>query len=201
MTEIKSALEIAMEKTQGIKGDKTTLKINELKNEGKKLASEYLDPVSKVDEGEVAAKFKSLSKEDKNPYIEGFAGVMIANITLPSNNTFPETLKALEKGLQLVIKDRKQLSYIFQQISQFFEQYLTTREQIEQGVKEQYEPKLREKERALEQQMGAPVDLTHEQDPEYLSLLSKNYARLDEQYNEALGRVKEQLEQMIKAGR
>lgn len=205
MTEIKSALEIAMAKTQDIKGDKNTLKMNELKNQGKKLASEFLDPVSKVSERDVIAKLKSLPGEEKKAYVDGFFKVMLANLTLPSSDAYAEKLgerlETLEKGMQAVLKDRKQTSYIFQQIQQFFEQYLNTREQIEESVKAQYEPKLREKERALEQQMGAKVNLTHEQDQEYLALLSKNYGRLDEQYNEALQQVKDQFEQMLNAGR
>ena len=78
---------------------------------------------------------------------------------------------------------------------------MEAREQIETGVKEQYEPKLREKEVLLEKQMGAKVHLTHEQDPEFLALLSKNYSRLDEQYNQALQQVKDQLKQLLEAGR
>ena len=35
MTEIKSALELALERTQDIQGDKETLKANELRNKGK----------------------------------------------------------------------------------------------------------------------------------------------------------------------
>ena len=196
MTEIKSALEIALARTQDIQGDKETLKLNELKNEGKKLASAYLDQLSETGEREVASKLKSLPDSEKKPYVEGFSGVLIANLTLPSGDEFDEKLTALEKGFQTIIKDKKQITYIFQQINQFFEQYIKTRLQIENAVKEQYEPKLREKERLLEQQMGAKVHLTHEQDQEYLALLSKNYSRLDEQYNQALGQVKDQLKQM-----
>ena len=196
MTEIKSALEIALARTQDIQGDKETLKLNELKNEGKKLASAYLDQLSETGEREVASKLKSLPDSEKKPYVEGFSGVLIANLTLPSGDEFDEKLTALEKGFQTIVKDKKQVTYIFQQISQFFEQYIKTRLQIENAVKEQYEPKLREKERLLEQQMGAKVHLTHEQDQEYLALLSKNYSRLDEQYNQALGQVKDQLKQM-----
>ena len=45
MTHIKSALEIAMERTEDVKGNKETLLIHELKNEGMKLVSEALrDP-------------------------------------------------------------------------------------------------------------------------------------------------------------
>ncbi len=196
MTEIKSALEIALARTQDIQGDKETLKLNELKNEGKKLASAYLDQLSETGEREVASKLKSLPDSEKKPYVEGFSGVLIANLTLPSGDEFDEKLTALEKGFQTIVKDKKQVTYIFQQIGQFFEQYIKTRLQIENAVKEQYEPKLREKERLLEQQMGAKVHLTHEQDQEYLALLSKNYSRLDEQYNQALGEVKDQLKQM-----
>ena len=200
MTEIKSALEIALERTQGIEADKETLKNNQLKEDGKKLASAFLSTASDVDESQATAKMKALSGAELKPFREGFAGVMLANLTLPSTDTFAENLKTLEAGLRVVIKEKKQLSYIFQQVRQFFEQYLQTRDQVEAGVKEQYEPKLREKERLLEQQMGAKVHLTHEQDQEFLALLSKNFVHLDEQYNEALQQVKDQLKQMLGTG-
>ena len=197
MTEIRSALEIAMAKTQGIKADKNTLKINELKNDGKKLASEYLDPLSEVDEGAVTSKLKSLSDSDRKPFVEGFSSALLSNLTLPSGDAHLDKLKALEKGVQTIVKERKQIANVFRQIEQFFEQYLNARDQVEAALKEQYEPKLREKERLLEQQMGAKVHLTHAQDQEFLSLLSKNFSRLDQQYNQALQKAKEQLKQMI----
>ncbi|MBT3275220.1 MAG: hypothetical protein HN368_18850, partial [Spirochaetales bacterium] len=40
-------------------------------------------------------------------------------------------------------------------------------------------------------------NLTPEQDPEFVTLLSKNYARLEEQYANALRQAKEQLQQMF----
>ncbi len=201
MTEIKSALEIALARTRDIQGDKETLKNNELKNDGKKLASSFLDPGSKVDEKEVTTVLKSFSDAERKAFSEGFSGVMLANLTLPSEDTYADKLSLLEKGLQAILKEKKQVAYVFQQVGQFFKQYMKAREQIEAAVKEQYEPKLREKERLLEQQMGAKVHLAHEQDPEYLALLSKNYSRVDAQYNQALLQVKDQLKQLLEAGR
>jgi len=197
MTEIKSALEIALERTRSIQGDKETLKMNELKNEGKKLASGYLDPFSETDEHSVISKLKALPDAEKNPFTEGFSSVLIANLSLPSDDSFTEKLKKLEKGFQALVKERKQVAYLFQQIHQFFEQYLRARVLLEGGVMEQYEPKLREMERLLEKQMGAKIHLTHEQDKEYLSVLAKNYGRLDEQYNRALQQIRDQLKQMV----
>ena len=201
MAEIKSALEIALARTQDIQGDKETLKNNQLKNDGKNLASAFLDSTSDVDESKIVSNLKSLSREERKPFEEGFAGVMLANLTLPLTDAYADKLSFLEKGFQVILKEKKQVAYVFQQVSQFFEQYLEAREQIETGVKEQYEPKLREKELALEQQMGAKVQLTHEQDPEFLALLSKNYSRLEEQYNQALLQVKDQLKQLLESGR
>lgn len=198
MTEIKSALELALERTQDIQGDKETLKINNLKNDGKKLASAFLDPGEDTDDKEASAKFKSLSGEQQKVFREGFFSVMTANLTLPTAAGYESRLEILEKGLSLVIKDKKQISYIFQQVTQFFGQYLQSREQLVAAVKQQYEPRLREKEQMLAQQMGSEMKLTPEQDPEFASLLQKNYAQLEEQYNQALQQVKEQLAEMFK---
>lgn len=201
MTEIKSALELALERTKGIQGDKKTIQSNDLKNDGRRLASAYLSATDSTDEKAVVAKIKSLSGDEKLWFREGFFGVMVANLSLPSTEGFEDTTKQLEQGLAAVIKERKQISYLFQQVNQFFTQYLQSRDQLEAAVKQQYEPRLREKEKLLEQQMGTKVKLAHEQDQEYLSTLAKNYSQLEEQYSQALLQVKEQLKQMFEAGK
>lgn len=197
MTEIKSALELALERTQDIQGDKETLLSNQMKNDGKKLASAFLDPGESVDDKTLATKFKELSGKEQRWLQEGVFDVLVANLLLPINDSYTDKLQQLERGLHTVINKRKQISYIFQQVAQFFSQYIQTREQLESSLKQQYEPQLREKERLLEQQMGAKIQLTHEQDQEFMSLLAKNYAQLEEQYNQALIQVKDQLKQMF----
>lgn len=197
MTEIKSAWEIALERTKDIEGDKETLKANKVKDEGKRLASAFLDKTEGGDEKDVQAKIKALSGEEQRWLRDGFFQVMIANVNLPTVDEFREKLSLVEKGMQLVIKEKKQVAYVFQQIGQFFEQYLQSRDQLVEGLKQQYEPQLREKERLLEQQMGAKVHLSPEQDPEFTALLTKNYSQLEEQYNNALRQAKDQLQNMF----
>jgi hypothetical protein len=51
MSKIKSALEIALERTQDIKSDKKILHVNNMKDEGKKLISEYLKMNSDLERG------------------------------------------------------------------------------------------------------------------------------------------------------
>jgi hypothetical protein len=194
MTEIKSALELALEKTQDIESDKGTLLANERRTDGKRLASKYLKPGD--EKTDIAGAFKQFKNDEGNFVREGFFETILANLNLPSNAEYKERLKYLESGIHLVTKEKRQVSYLFQQVDQFFEQYLQTKEQVNEQLKTQYEPQLKEKERLLAQQMGSQITLTPESDPEFMNLLAKNYARLDEQYNQALGQVKEELKRV-----
>ena len=72
MTEIKSALELALEHTQGIQGDKETLKANELKNKGKLLASVFLNPNEQKDGKDPISQLKSFSGKELGWVKEGF---------------------------------------------------------------------------------------------------------------------------------
>ena len=195
MTEIKSALELALERTQDIKSDKDTIKANEMKNNGKKMASQLLNPGDTT--GNPLQDLKNYSGKEKQWVAEGFFQILLANFNLPANSDFGQKLETLEKGFLGVIKDKKQVNYIRQQVSQFFEQYLQGKQELADSLKQQYEPQLREKERMLAQQMGAQVHLTAESDPEFAALLAKNMSRLEDQYNEALQQVKEQMKQLF----
>ena len=196
MTEIKSALEIALERTKDIKGDKESLKADERKNAGRRLASSIIDPHE--DEGDAVKKLKEYKGQELAWVQEGFFQTLLANLSLPSDDSYRERLKTLEKGLNAVVKDKRRVSYIFQQLEQFFQQYLQTKEQVGQNLKQQYAPRLKEKEEALAKQLGGQsVHLAPESDPEFVNLLSKNLARLDEQYHDALRKLKEDMKQLI----
>ncbi len=197
MTEIKSALEIALERTRDIKGDKQTLTANERRNFGKRVASRYLNPADgPVD---LVKELKKYAGQEGDYVREGFFQTITANLSLPSDGSYRDSLKKIETGLAGVIKERRQVGYLFHQIDQFFDQYLKAREQVTEQLKQQYEPQLREKERQLAKQMGAQIQLTPESDPEFMNLLSKNLARLEEQYNQALRQAKDELSRMFAA--
>jgi hypothetical protein len=195
MTEIKSALELALSRTQDIKGDKEQLTASERRNDGKRLASKFLNPGDEaVDPASAIKKFPN----DAAGFVrEGFFQTLTANLSLPVDGEYKSALRHLEEGMHVVIKERRQISYLFQQVDQFFEQYLQTREQVAEQLKQQYEPQLREKERLLAKQMGAQVKLAPESDPEFVNILSKNLSRLEAQYNQALAQVKDELARLF----
>lgn len=196
MTEIKSALEIALERTRDIKGDKETMIANERRNFGKRIASRYLNPTEeKVDPEK---ELKQYGGDEGAHVRDGFFQTILANFSLPTDESYKDQLKKIETGLLFVMKERRQVGYLMQQIDQFFDQYLKTRDQVTEQLKQQYEPQLREKEKKLAQQMGATIRLTPESDPEFINILSKNLSRLEEQYAQALQQAKDELTKMFK---
>lgn len=196
MGEIKSALEIALEKTEGVKGDRESLLAHEKRQEGKRMVSKYLlepdTPISSIKDS-----LKSYSKKEEKWVKEGILETIMSNLSLPNTVADLDRLPRIQEVLQLFIKDKKQVSYIIDQVKQFFNQYLENRDHIHQSLEEQFAPRMREKEQQLAQQLGTEVKLSAESDPEFAEYLRKNFGQLEEQYQQALDQVKEQIKGMF----
>lgn len=197
MGEIKSALQIAMERTESVKGNKESLMAHEKRQDGKRIASKFLMEPD-VTKSYLKDALKPFSGKEEKWVKEGFLETIMSNMSLPNREIDLQVLPRIEEVLLLFIKEKKQVSYIIDQVKQFFSQYLQNREQIRQHLEEQFQPKLREKEQQLAQQLGAHVELSPEQDPEFVEYLHRQYGQLDEQYQQALDQVKEQIKSLFK---
>ena len=195
MTHIKSALEIALERTENVKGDRETLLIHELKNDGMKLVSEALRNHDKIEN--LKKKASSMSQKDRTYFMEGVSSALLSNISLPSLDDFEGDLENLKGVFVAVSSDTKKTDYIFDQIKDFLSQFVDNRNQLEENLKIQYEPKLRQKEEDLYKRMGAKVHLEPMQDPEFVSILHENQMKLEERYTQALSQVKTELGRLL----
>ena len=191
MGRIKSALEIAMEKTENVKSDKTSIGLFEAKQQGKKLANKYLAGEVPSIEGELK---QSASDEEKHSIMQGCFEVFVTQIPLPA---VPEDLKRLEavgKGLAAVISDRR-FSMLYQQFMEAISQYLEEAAQFEEAIKRQYAPKLRQKEEELARRIGRQVKIDPFQDPEFVAFYNQNINALKANYvslvEEVQGQAKE----------
>lgn len=193
MGQIKSALELALERTESIKSDKESLIANEIRTKGKQAASKVLNP---GDEISLAAELKKVEKNQRQWFKEGFINSILANLTLPTAEGFEDSLKRVEEALIDLTGDKKQIPYIIEQIGQFFSQYLQNKEQIFNSLKSQYEPRLREKEQALAQQLGSEIKLDPMQEPEFAKAYRQNTGQLEQQYQNALNEVKDQIKSL-----
>lgn len=195
--EIKSALELALERTADIKSDKGKLEEHDLLQTGKRIASKFLHPIEDEEKIDLQAELKKYSGKQLEVIKKGIFDVIMSNLTLPSDEIDEKLMKRLEEALNILTGNKRQLSSVFQQLTQFFNQYLKNKQEIRSSLEQQFEPRLRQKEQAMAQKFGQEVHLDALQDPEFAEYLKKNFAELDNQYQEALEQMKGQLKQMF----
>jgi hypothetical protein len=193
MGRIKSALEIAMEKTDGVKSDKTSIGLFEAKQQGKRIANQFLLGEVNSLEGEFK---KAASSEEQHALKQGCFEVFVTQVTLPA---VPEDLKRLEavgKGLSAVIAG-KEFSALYRQFMEAVSQYLEQAAQYEEAIKRQYAPKLRQKEEELSRRLGRAVRIDPFQDPEFINFYNQNMNALKANYSTLADQVQEQAKELF----
>jgi hypothetical protein len=193
MGRIKSALELALERTESVKSDKGSIDQFEAKQRGKKLANAFLDgamsPQNPKDglEGEL----KKAPKEDLAALKQGIFDVLIAQVTLPFTKEDEKRIEAAGKGLQAVITD-PHFGAVYKQFLQAISQYLGEIAQYDEAIRRQYAPKLRQKEEELARRYGRQVKIDPFQDPEFLAFYNQNMNALKANYQALADQVREQ---------
>ncbi|ORC37793.1 hypothetical protein B4O97_01970 [Marispirochaeta aestuarii] len=194
---IKSALEIALERTKGIEVDKKSLAAHDKTEEGKRLTGKFL--AGDLSSKELSAALTEAKNEEAEWLREGSFSVLAANLTLPQDESYKERLERVREGLVAVTGQKKQVSYLFEQVEQFFEQYLENQEQLIQALEKQFAPRLRQREQEMERQFGQRVSLNPAQDPEFSKMLKQHLGKLEAQYSEALKQAKDQLRALFQS--
>jgi hypothetical protein len=189
MGEIKSALEIALERTKSIEVNKESVEANKFQKEGKSLVSKFLDDTT-VNLGEGLKKY---DKKQVQWVKEGIFQVLLANLVLPQEQLVLKKAKRVGEAFFLVIRDKRLLKSIFAQLESFFEEYIGEKERLRESLVQQYTPRLRQKEEELSKKMGGPINIDVNSDPEFVSLLRKALSQLDDRYQAVLNQVKDQL--------
>ena len=187
MGKIKSALEIALERTESVKGDKDSIALFQAKQKGKKLAGDFLEGTVKSLEDEIKKEEKSARGNLK----QGVFDVLVSRLNLPAAE---EDLKGLEnaaQGLSAII-DNKRFNEIAKQFNQIMKQYLEEASQYEEAVKRQYAPKLRQKEEELSRRLGRTIKIDPLQDPEFVAFFNQHINALKENYQAAADQVREE---------
>jgi len=191
MGEIKTALEIALERTDKIKSDKTGIDQFEVKKRGKKLANSFL-------EGDIdlASEIKKTPAQDRESLKQGIFDVLVAQIALPSAKEDEKKIEKLGKGLSAVIKSGEFVE-MYRQLTMLFAQYLQEASQFEQMVKQQYGPKLRQKEEELSRRFGREVHIDPFQDPEFVAFYNQQMTALKNNYEPVIEQAREEAKRMF----
>jgi len=198
MARIKSALEIAMEKTEHMTIDKGLIEEKELKNQGKRLASHFMDANGDFD---VAPEFKKYEKEKLLMVKKGFAEILLSYLQLPASKEQNSKIDAVSSGFSALqgglFSDKKNTAQ-FDELKAFFAQYFNDLEHLEEAVQRQFAPKLKQKEAEMAKRTGREAAIDPFKDPEFMAFFTKNLVNLKTQYQNALDQVKADLLEQVK---
>lgn len=183
---IKTALEIALEKTENVKSGRYSVDQFEAKQRGKKLANAFL-----AGEKDLAEELKNTPSELQESLKQGIFDVLISQINLPAVKEDEVRIELAGKGLQTVIKN-KQFNVLFQQLTLILSRYLQEASQYEQAIRQQYAPKLRHKEEELSRRLGREIRIDPLQDPEFIAFFNQHMNVLKNNYEPIIKQLKEE---------
>ncbi len=190
MARLKSAWEIALEKTEELNVDLEKINREKAIKLGRKICGLYINDIDFTKDKLIEAYDK---EENKKALREGIVNNLLLNICLPKDESFEKTIDKLIDIIQILDEYNEQLVTTLNQIKEFFNQYLNHQNDLVNQMKEQFEPVIKQKEAQLQQQYGPNFSYTADQDQEFMKLLEDNLKKLDDQYNQSLNEVKEQI--------
>ena len=190
---IKTALEIALEKTESVKSDKDSIEQYEAKQKGKKLANDFL-----TDGADLAGVIKKTSSGYQESVKQGVFDVLITQITLPGNNEGDILrLEKLGKGLDIILNNSR-FNVLFRQMKEILSKYLQEAEHYDRMLRQQFAPKLRQKEEEIARRIGREIHIDPMQDPEFIAFYNQHITALKGNYEEIIEQFKEEVRNMMK---
>jgi len=192
MGDIKSALEIAMEKVEklGEATEEERLKWQYIP-EGERLAARYLRQ-----DCNLVAELGQYQGDVKKYIIEGAEEILIRNMELPKDDLAKRKNRQAMDGLKIVKGDKVSVENVYSKLRRIFDHYLKQGEQQKkqayERLKAEFEARIQE---AIQQQFGSFVGIRIdvERQPQFQEEWRKIQAQLDSQYVILLDEYKREL--------
>ena len=192
MGDIKSAIEIAMEKAEslGKATDEERLKWKYVP-EGERLAAKYIKQ-----DCNLVVELSQYEENIKKYVIQGVADVLTRNINLPKSNLVKRTNKRAMDGLKIAKSDKASVENVYSKIRRIFEHYVgqgeQQRKQAYESLKAEFEARIKQ---AIQQQLGsfAGIRIDVERQPQFQEEWRKLLIQLDSQYARLLDEYKQEL--------
>jgi len=192
MGDIKSALEIAMEKTEKL-GKATDEERLEWKYVplGEKLAARYLK-----DNCSLVIELKKYEDAARKYVVKGAVSILVKNITLPKNDSTKQGNKRVMDALKTLKNDKVAVENVYSKIRRIFNHYTEQgeqqRRQAYESLKAEIEAKIQQ---ALQQQLGLFMNMKIdvEKQPQFQEEWRKIQIQLDSQYLMLLDEYKKEL--------
>jgi hypothetical protein len=189
MAEIKSALELALEKAERY-GKASPQEMQEVKwqEQARHLAAEFLR--GKI---ELEPELKNVPSEARTALDRQVKEILLRNINLPREGVVDDANTRAQAGLLQVARDKKATQRVLQEIKQVFVSYEQVRQNAMQQLKAQFNAQLDGVRKNLEAQMQRPLKVDVEQTPQFQEQWRAFEAQLNQQFEPLLDKHKTML--------
>ena len=192
MGDIKSALEIAMEKVEklGEVTDEERLRWKYVP-EGEKLAAKYI-----AEDVNLVSELGRYEEKAKQYVIKGAGEILARNINLPRNDQAKRNNKRAMEGIKTLKSNKVDVENVYTKIRRIFSHYAEQgeqqRKQAYESLKTQFEAKVQQ---AMQQQMDLPagVKIDVERQPQFQEEWRRIQSQLDSQYLGLLDEYKQEI--------
>ncbi len=185
--EIKSALEIALEKAEKIgKASKEELELFQIKEEAQKLSAKFLRNELSDFEEKFAQFVKGKNPQQKKVIYQSVVDVFLKNIVLPKYEYQIDEIKKALEGLKRVFITIPEISKLCQQIENLITEYFRHKEAIYNELLKRFNTGVSALEKALSDQLGTEVKVNVEEHPQFKEEWGKIQEKLDEEYGQQL---------------
>jgi hypothetical protein len=191
MSEMKSAWEKAMERVEKLgKLSEEELKQLEYRPVGSKLAAKYLRETNYNLDAELV-KYKGTGV--RKYVLQGVQEIFLHNIFLPKNEHDIQIARRAMAGLKLLKENKNLLDNAIDRITNLLNYYTQARQQTYQNFKRDFEDKLQDLNKSMQQQGVAKTRIEPEQHPQFVEEWRKISSQLDAQYEKVLEEHKQQI--------
>jgi hypothetical protein len=182
VAEIKSTLELALEKAERFgRASPEELQREKYQEKGRQLGVQYL-----VEAGDLQAALQDLPAEAREVARTAVKEVLLRNITLPKDGDLEERLTRALDGLAIVASNKKGMARLKAEVEQIIQNYLMTRNNAYQQLKNSFSHSLNNVQRALEAQYRQKIRVEVEHLPQFQEEWRKYQANLLAQFEPIL---------------
>jgi len=189
LAEIKSALELALEKAERYgRATKEELNRDQFRDQGRQMAVTFLKNGGDL-QGSLAALPATAQAEAR----EAIKEVLLRNINLPRDGEMDPRLNQVLEGLLLVAQSRKAMERSRAELEQILQSFLQVRNNAYQQLKARYGAGVDQMQRALEAQMRQKVKVEVEHLPQFQEEWRQFQGQIIDQFEPVLGACKEKM--------
>lgn len=189
MADIKSALELALEKAEQYgRASREEMELAQYQEQGRRLAVQFLKG-----EGDLEADLKGLPPQIQPAARMAIKEVFLRNLGLPRENAVDPRQDRAVEGLLRVAENPKAMATLQTELGQILQQFLHFRSNALQQLKARFAASVGQMQQNMEAKYRQPMNVDVERIPQFQEEWLRFKGQLQQQFEPVLANLKEKM--------